>query len=154
MFQAITGRARPREGNERRAIGGSGRERAAGRAIHHSSDPWRSHCHSTETLTNKYGMEAESHATPRWGVRASRRGGGTGKNGEMRVEGGGAIEASLVDFMSLEPGVTASSPPATSREKNGYGMWGVVDGGDREKRRRRRRGGGRAGRGGGGRVGG
>lgn len=43
---------------------------------------------------------------------------------------------SLVDCMSLEPGVAASSPPATGKEKNKYEMWDGVDGGEWQKNRK------------------
>lgn len=75
-------------------------------------------------------MEAEAcHAQV--GVRATRQ--RREQTGMERCEEGEkeSKRASLVDFMSLEPGVTASSPPATGKEKNEYGMWGGADGGDR-----------------------
>lgn len=61
---------------------------------------------------NKAGMETEArHAQV--GVRAARRRREeTGMERERKSK-----RASLVDLMSLEPGVTAPSPPATGREK-------------------------------------
>lgn len=111
---------------------GDGKDRARGMAIHHSAGPW-----SPPATTLKHspiGLTCSQKAChTQVGVRGN-------QTEEWRNEKGGERynkRASLVDFMSLRPGVTGSSTPATVRErkKNVYGIWGAVIGGDRRKRR-------------------
>lgn len=128
MFQAITSKAEPREGNERRAIG-DGKDRARGMAIHHSAGPW-----SPPATTLKHspiGLTCSQKAChAQVGVRGN-------QTEEWRNEKGGERynkRASLVDFMSLKPGVTASSTPATVREKNMFMGYGVLTDGRGESK--------------------
>ncbi|KAK9541246.1 hypothetical protein VZT92_001305 [Zoarces viviparus] len=134
MFQAITSKAERREGNERRAVT---EWKAEGRRNGHPSLSAPA-CPLAATPLKHSPIRPgwrQKPATPKWGSEKPDTGGSRqGWRDEKRDSKGTA----LVDFMSLEPGVTASSPPATSKEKNKYGMWEGVGGGGRRKRRRER----------------